>query len=495
MAWLLFVTLGINDRKRLLIPVMGSFDNFFESLFYNARQNAVMITNEDGIVTAINPAFKECFGYSENDLIGNPANILFTSEDQKKELFKKELEQVISEGQSFDNNYFVHKDQTITWVRGESMLVKTPAGSKFIVKVIQDIHEQKISEIAIRGLNDFNENILGSIEDVVIVLDEELKILKTNSAFAKLFRRGVPDISVVNFADILKDYDKKDELIPSIRDAFQNKTGFSNKQIDLEISHTDRRYYDVSCSFMHSSNDKNVLLIVHDITAYKELEKEREDVMGFVVHELRNPLLNVNLCNELLSEALDENDLELAKEMLQKSTKNVSRLQKMITELYESTKVNSGYLKLEMRQFNLAGAVKEAIEIVEGMTAPYNVEVNGNTDILVKGDRFRLIQVLTNYLSNGIKYSEGKGPLILNIGRDDKSITVSVRDEGLGISREQLPYVFDRFFRVEKTRNIEGIGLGLYLCRQIIHAHKGRVWAESEEGKGSVFYFTIPLLQ
>lgn len=474
---------------------MESFENFFESLFYNARQNAVIITDENGIVTAINPAFKESFGYSEMDLLGNHANILFTTEDQKDGLFKKELKQVINEGQSFDNNYFVNKDQTITWVRGESMLVKTPAGDKFILKIIQDIHEQKISEIEIRELNDFNENILGSIEDVVIVLNEELKILKTNSAFSKLFRQGVPDISIVNFSEIIKDYDKKNELIPSIRDAFQNKTGFSNKQIDLEISHTDRRYYDVSCSFMHSSQDKNVLLIVHDITAYKELEKEREDVMGFVVHELRNPLQNVNLCNEILSEALDEMDVKLAKNMLQKSRNNVSRLQKMITELYESTKVNSGYLKLEISEFNFADAVKEAIEIVEGTRPSYHVGVNGNIDILVKGDRFRLIQVLTNYLSNGIKYSEGKSSVILNVTHDEKSVTVSVRDEGLGISHEQLPYVFDRFFRVDKTRNIEGIGLGLYLCRQIIHAHKGRVWAESEEGKGSVFYFTIPLLQ
>jgi len=474
---------------------MQSFDNFFESLFYKARQNAVLIIDENGIVTAINPAFKEYFGYSENDLVGNHANILFTSEDQKKGLFKKELEQVFKEGQSFDNNYLVNKDQTITWVRGESMLVKTPSGNKFIVKVIQDIHDQKISEIEIHELNDFNENILGSIEDVVIVLDEELNILKTNSAFAKLFRLEVPDISVVNFSDILKDYDKKHELIPSIKDAFQNKAGFSNKQIDLVISPTDIRYYDVSCSFMHRSQHKNVLLIVHDITAYKELEKEREDVMGFVVHELRNPLLNVNLCNELLSEALDENDLKLAKNMLQKSRNNALRLQKMITELYESTKVNSGYLKLEIREFNFAEAVKEAIEIAEGLKPSYHAEVNGNADISVKGDRFRLIQVLTNYLSNGIKYSKGNASVILNIGHDEKSLTVSVRDEGLGISREQLPYVFDRFFRVEKTRNIEGIGLGLYLCRQIIHAHKGRVWAESEEGKGSVFYFSIPLLQ
>jgi signal transduction histidine kinase len=246
---------------------------------------------------------------------------------------------------------------------------------------------------------------------------------------------------------------------------------------------------------MQRGMDKNVLLIVHDITAYKELEREKEDVMGFVAHELRNPLSNVILCNELMSEALKENDFDLAESMLEKSKNNASRLQKMITELYESTKINSGYMQLQISQFNFFDAIREAIETVETLQAAYQIKVNGNASIMVMADRYRLIQVLTNYLSNGIKYSNGKTIVTLNITHDEKTLTVSVKDEGLGISKEQLPFVFERFFRVEKTRNIEGIGLGLYLCRQIIHAHKGRVWAESEEGKGSVFYFSIPLIQ
>ncbi len=111
----------------------------------------------------------------------------------------------------------------------------------------------------------------------------------------------------------------------------------------------------------------------------------------------------------------------------------------------------------------------------------------------MSGDRYRLIQVVTNYLSNGIKYSNGKTDVVLEMSKEDKSMVVSVKDEGLGISANQLPYIFERFFRAEKTKNLEGIGLGLYLCRQIIHAHEGQVWVESEEGKGSNFYFSIPL--
>lgn len=473
---------------------MNTFDNYFESFFYNSKQNAALIIDFDGIVNAINPAFIKIFGYSEIDLIGKNWSILFTKTDKQKELFKKEAAEVLQHGQSFDNNYLVKKDQTITWVRGESVLVKSN-GVFFILKIIQDIHEQKITGNALRALNAFNENILRSIEDAVIVLDDKMNVIKANKAFAKLFRSGAPEISSLNFAELVEPYDKTGDLIMAIKNSFHTKKGFSNKRIEMVISITDTRTYEVSCSFMHSSLDKNVLLIVHDITAYQELEKEKEDVMGFVAHELRNPLSNVILCNELMSEALKEKDFESIESMLEKSKNNASRLQKMISELYESTKINSGHMQLQISEFNFFDAIKEAIETVEVLQPANQITINGNADIMIRGDRYRLIQVLTNYLSNGIKYSNSKTKVSLNITHEEKILTVSVKDEGLGISKEQLPYVFERFFRVEKTRNIEGIGLGLYLCRQIIHAHKGRVWAESEEGKGSVFYFSIPLIQ
>jgi|SRR6185312_991986 len=468
--------------------------NYFDALFYNAKQNSVLIIDAEGTVISVNPAFSNCFGYSEKDILGKNASILFTKEDQRNEVFEKEVMRTLSQGQSFDNNYFVNKDQTLTWVRGEAVLVKGTNNESFILKIIQDIHAQKATEIALQNLNDFNERILTSIEDVVIVLDDKMNVIKTNSAFSKLFRYSSP-MPYMNMGEFIKPYDENDELFTAITKALQSKTGFSNKQIEMKISPTDVRYYDVSCSFMDSSEGSNILLIVHDITAYKELEKEKEDVMGFVAHELRNPLSNIILCNELISEALDENDIELAESMLQKSKNNASRLQKMISELYESTKIDSGYMQLQLTEFNFSEAVKEAIDAVEILHPAFEIEVEGSANVAITADRYRITQVLTNYLSNGIKYSNGNTHVTLAITHDKKTLLVSVRDEGLGIPREQLPFVFERFFRVEKNRNIEGIGLGLYLCRQIIHSHKGRLWVESEEGKGSVFYFSIPLMQ
>ena len=136
--------------------------------------------------------------------------------------------------------------------------------------------------------------------------------------------------------------------------------------------------------------------------------------------------------------------------------------------------------------------IEEAIETVQSLQPAYNIILKGDGDFEVNGDRYRLIQVVTNFLGNGIKYSDGSKNVVLSIEHDKKLVTVSVKDEGLGISPENLEHVFERFFRAEKTRNIEGIGLGLYLCKQIVKAHHGTIWAESKEGKGSVFYFSIP---
>jgi PAS domain S-box-containing protein len=469
------------------------FADYFEALFDRARENCVLLFDDAGIVLRVNDAFCQCFGYSENDIVGKSASILFTKEDEKNGMFEKELAKVLSKGQASDNNYLVNKDQTITWVSGESLLVNKNDGGRVILKVVQNIHKQKESEIELRALNDFNESILGSIDDAVIVLNQKMKMLKTNRSFSGLFteNQSIPPSS--NFSDFIKRYDKNGNLSDAIEDAISRQKDFSNRQFELNIIGGDKKTYDVTCQLMKTGIENNMLVILHDVTAYKQVEREREDIMGFVAHELRNPLSNVILCNEIIGESIKENKLDEVNDILERSKNNVKRLNKMIAELYDATRVNSGYLQLEVSEFNFKDIVNEAVDTVTGLQPEHHISVNGNENIQIKGDRYRLIQVITNYLSNGIKYSNDQPEVVLTVQHSKDTLTVSVTDDGLGISKTQLPYIFERFFRVEKTRNIEGIGLGLYLCLQIIQAHHGKVWVESTEGKGSTFYFSIPL--
>jgi signal transduction histidine kinase len=234
-------------------------------------------------------------------------------------------------------------------------------------------------------------------------------------------------------------------------------------------------------------------VVIHNITEQKLAEREREDIIGFVAHELRNPLANIVLCHEILNEAIENNNTTEMNDMLQRSKNNVMRLNKMIAELYEATKANAGNLRLDIEVFNFQDMIRESVDTIKSLQPYYNIIIKGNGNIEVVGDKFRLQQVVTNFLSNGIKYSNGSRVVLLTVSHDDNQVMVSVRDEGLGISAAQLPFIFERFFRAERTKNLEGIGLGLYLCRQIIYCHQGKIWAESEEGKGSTFYFTIPI--
>jgi PAS domain S-box-containing protein len=475
------------------MPNRKTYDDFdfFESLYKKTKENTVIIMETDGTITAVNSAFTECFGYEENDIVGKNTAILFTEEDRKKGFPKRELDEVQKKGQSNDNNYLVNKDNRITWVSGESILVENKEGEKIILKIIQDIHQQKTSENSIRELNRFNENILESIQDVVLVLDEKMNIIKANDSYKILSSKDENELR--NVTDFLKNSESEERVLHNLQEAIRSKSAFTKEEAEIETADGNKRIFEVTATLLENSDKENLLLVMHDITIYKELEREREDIIGFITHELRNPLSNLMLSNDLMKDAAEKNEVSFLKEMLIRSEKNVQRMNKMITGLYEATKVHSGYFPLDLSEFNFENMLKEAIDTIQALNPDYNILKEGDGNFKVVADRFRLIQVITNFLSNAIKYSNGNKEVKLTISHNNDLVSVHVKDNGTGIPKEHLPFVFERFFRVEKTRKIEGIGLGLYLCRQIIRSHNGKVGVQSEENKGSDFYFTIPL--
>src|SRR6185312_2193254 len=296
-----------------------------------------------------------------------------------------------------------------------------------------------------------------------------------------------------NVASLIKPYDKNDELLHSLQQAPLTGNSFSNRQLEVDIPSIEKRIFEVSCTPLRDFANNNMLLVVHDVTIYKSLEREREDTIGFVAHELKTPVANMTLINDIMQKAIDANDMDLIKKMQTRNTNSVTRLQKIISELYEVSTINSGNINLETSVFNFDKMAKEAIDTVELLHPSFKINFDSSANVDVCADRYRLIQVITNYIGNAIKYSDKKSTIQIFSRIDQNSVIFSVKDEGMGIPKEELPYIFERFYRAEKSTNIEGIGLGLFLCQQIIKAHKGHVWAESVEGKGSVFYFSIPI--
>jgi PAS domain S-box-containing protein len=339
----------------------SSFD-YYRTLFDRPKSNSVLLIDPNGIILDANRAFLWAFGYEREDLIGQNFSLLFSESDQKKDLPSRELSTVLDEGQSFDNNYLVNKDKKLTWVSGESLLIKNAGGHKCILKIIQNIHMQKESEYSIMRLNNFNENILGSIEDAVIVLDKDLKILKANRSFTQLFNFSDNEVTKIDFREFIRSFDVNFELYNIIIGTIQSKLCISKIQLDLESGNSDKKTFDVSCSKLDEQGEQsNVLLIFHDITAQKHIEKQREDILNFVAHELRNPLTNVILNIELMDEMMKEKEMHEFRGFIDRSRNNVHRLKKLINELYKSTKLISGNFDPESSLFDFDHMVAESI--------------------------------------------------------------------------------------------------------------------------------------
>jgi two-component system sensor histidine kinase VicK len=236
----------------------------------------------------------------------------------------------------------------------------------------------------------------------------------------------------------------------------------------------------------------NALLIFHDVTTQKSQERQREDILNFVAHELRNPLTNIMLNIDWMDQLCREKGVDGFSDFIIRTKRNSERLKKLVNELYKSTKLISGNYDLQGEVFDFDELVEETVQAIRQAHPSYHIEVRGKAELTLSADKDKLMQVLTNYLTNAVKYSDGNTHIVVSIVMRDGSLVVAVADRGKGIPAKELPFVFNRFYRAEKTRNLEGLGIGLFLSRQIVEAHQGRTWVESIEGKGSTFYFSLP---
>ena len=206
---------------------------YFEALFNQAKQNCLILLDPDGIITDINKAFILSFGYQREELVGKYFGHLYTKEDQEKGLPEHELRVVLREGRASDNNYLVNSDGTITWVSGESVRVSSANGKHKVLKAIQNIHQQKMSETELRLLNDLNEDILSSIQDVVIVLDKDMNLVKINNAFKKLFKEEDMVIPAANFQDYFNDFDANNVVITNAEHAVKFQKIIRVEEIEI----------------------------------------------------------------------------------------------------------------------------------------------------------------------------------------------------------------------------------------------------------------------
>jgi two-component system, OmpR family, phosphate regulon sensor histidine kinase PhoR len=331
--------------------------------------------------------------------------------------------------------------------------------------------------------------LFNSMLEGLLLLDRNRRIYLANRAFKNLFGLKA-ELRGKTVMEALRVH----ELAALIERVESDGQVFD---YELKLPELSERWLQVNAAaiFNSAGEREGTILVFHDLTRLKQLERTREEFVANVSHELRTPLSLIKGYVETLLEGA-RNNPEVAERFLRIIERNTQRLDLLIQDLLTISALESGRVKLNLQPVALRPLVEKVLADLKKPSAAKNMNlINELTDFTVTGDASRLEQIFANLVDNAIKYGHAQGTVTIG-GRktDEDKIEVFVQDDGPGIPPESLDRIFERFYRVDKARSREqgGTGLGLSIVKHIIQGHGGTVWVKSEFGKGTTFFFTLP---
>ncbi len=325
--------------------------------------------------------------------------------------------------------------------------------------------------------------VLDQMTDGVVIADAGGRVQFVNPAAARMF--DAPRTGTRTVAEVLRQH----QLIEAWRRC-QQEGELQTESVELPA----RRQF-LQLIAIPDRSTGGSLLLVQDLTRVRRLETVRRDFISNVSHELRTPLASLKALTETLQEgALD--DPPAARRFLGRMVTEVDALTQMAQELLELSRIESGQVPLELRavipETLLSAAAERMRAQAERAGVSLRLDLPSNLP-QVRADPPRLEQVLVNLIHNAVKFTRPGGEVTLLARADGEYVEFLVRDTGAGISADDLPRIFERFYKADRARSGGGTGLGLSIARHLVEAHGGRIWAESVEGRGSTFHFTLPV--
>jgi two-component system, OmpR family, phosphate regulon sensor histidine kinase PhoR len=348
---------------------------------------------------------------------------------------------------------------------------------------------QRQHERAMLEMQTQQEALFDSMAEGLLLLDATGRVKLANRAFVELFEVS-NDIRSRTILEALRLHELS-ELIEILN---------SQKQVlgrEFKLSRPNELWVQVNGSGIFDAAGRRLgtVLIFHDLTRLKQLERTRQEFVANVSHELRTPLSLIKGYVETLLDGAKDNS-EISTKFLQTIDRNAERLRLLIEDLLTISELESGRLKLNQHPLQLRTLIEKILSDFRAPALAKDIQlVDQAGELTVWADAARLEQVLCNLVDNAIKYGRNNGTVTVRAVPVGEQAEVSVADDGPGIPSEALERVFERFYRVDKARSREqgGTGLGLSIVKHIVHGHGGRVWAKSQLGQGTTFFFTLPI--
>ena len=337
------------------------------------------------------------------------------------------------------------------------------------------------------------EAVIRSIAEGLVVVDAEGKVIMINPAAERLLDTSKKEKIGQSLTDNIKD----EQLISLAK----SSSGEGNREIELNSSQDEtRRILRSSTAVIENENGETVgmVSVLSDITKQKELDELKAKFVASVSHELRTPLIAIDKSVSLLLTKSAGPTNETQKQFLTIASRNLKRLSSLINDILDMSKLEAGYLSLDCKPSSIKEVIDDASQSLQSWADAKSIAIVTNIQENIPNaeiDSNRIIQVFNNLVGNAIKFTPQKGTITIDAVKDEDKVKISVSDTGIGVSKDELAHIFDKFYQGEgrTSTDISGTGLGLSIVREIIELHDGQVWAESNEGEGMKFTFTVPL--
>lgn len=332
--------------------------------------------------------------------------------------------------------------------------------------------------------------------DVLIATaNEDSSATFFNKAWEKVTGKMMHELQHLGWTELVHP-DDKDKWIATYLTAFKKKESFSG-EFRILSKNGDYRwlYARVPARFRADGSFLGYISSCVDITELKKDEIRKNDFIGMVSHELKTPLTALSGLVQVANSRLKNSDDTFMKVALEKASVQVKKMGAMINGFLNMSRLESGKIMIDKRRFNLEALIREAIAEAEITASTHQICFDPCEPVYVYADEDKIGSVISNLLSNAVKYSPKGKTVVVTCHVEGNTAQVSVKDDGMGMKQQDTQRIFERYHRVETThtRNISGFGIGLYLSAEIVERHDGKIWVESESGKGSTFYFNLPI--
>lgn len=388
----------------------------------------------------------------------------------------------------------VKKDGSVGYLRIRSSPIKDKQGNIIAgVAIDNDITKAKLTEDELFKSRVEFEAISKNSPDIILRFDKKFSCLYANPAFKKttgLSPKKVvgKNIFEIGFPQTVSLY--WEEKLKSI---------FTDGKLDtVEFCLNSRDYQAwLVPEFNRVNQVQSVLSVSRDITGIKEAERKKDEFISMASHELKTPVTTIKVFSHILRKSAAESNYEKFPIYLRKMEDQVNKLNKLVDQLLDVSRIQIGTLELNKRRFSLPKLIKEIKETIQTNNPNHQILTKNIENIILYGDKDRIGEVLINLLSNAIKYSPFSDNVLITTFKTKTHIIVKVIDYGIGIEKQYQDKIFQKLYRIydSNDKTFPGFGMGLYISSEIIKLHSGQMAVKSKKGRGSTFSFTLPLIK